>query len=138
MGLLRSYRNTICMVANCQKNEMMIKTDAQICPSCRGTMVYTWAAGGFKFNCPKCKRQEMMFEHFNIAFLNGSPIVIVLAKEVEVAADNKISRLVFTNETVDTLEVSSKGIMVTKDYSSEFISMSQVFSISTNIEGIEE
>lgn len=80
----------------------------------------------------------MMFEHFNIAFLNGSPIVIVLAKEVEVAADNKISRLVFTNETVDTLEVSSKGIMVTKDYSSEFISMSQVFSISTNIEGIEE
>lgn len=73
-----------------------------------------------------------MFDHFNTAFLNGSPIVVVLANEVEVASDNKISRLVFNNQTVDTFEVSETGILVTKGTSSEFISMSQVFSLSTS------
>jgi hypothetical protein len=76
-----------------------------------------------------------MFDHFNTAFLNGSPIVVVLANEVEVASDNKINRLVFNNQTVDTFEVSETGILVTKGTSSEFISMSQVFSLSTSTEG---
>lgn len=76
-----------------------------------------------------------MFDHFNTAFLNGSPIVVVLANEVEVASDNKINRLVFNNQTVDTFEVSETGILVTKGTSSEFIAMSQVFSLSTSTEG---
>ena len=76
-----------------------------------------------------------MFDHFNTAFLNGSPIVVVLANEVEVASDNKINRLVFNNQTVDTFEVSETGILVTKGNSSEFIAMSQVFSLSTSTEG---
>lgn len=80
-----------------------------------------------------------MFDNFNTAFLNGSPIVVVLGNDVEVATDNKVSRLVFTNQSVDTLEISEKGILVTKDAATEFISMSQVFSISTSTsEGTEE
>lgn len=81
-----------------------------------------------------------MFDSFNTAFLNGSPIVIVLGNHVEVAKDNSINRLVFTKESVDTLQITEKGILVTKDNASEFISMNQVFSISanTNSEGTEE
>lgn len=81
-----------------------------------------------------------MFDNFNTAFLNGSPIVIVLGSHVEVAKDNSINRLVFTNETVDTLQITEEGILVTKGNASEFISMNQVFSISTSTdsEGTEE
>lgn len=73
-----------------------------------------------------------MFDHFNTAFLNGKPVVVVLGNDVEVANDNKINRLVFNNQTVDTFEVSEAGVMVTKGDSAEFISMSQVFSLSTS------
>lgn len=73
-----------------------------------------------------------MFDSFNTAFLNGRPIVIVLGSHVEVAKDNSINRLVFTKDTVDTLEISEKGILVTKGNASEFIAMSQVFSISSS------
>ena len=81
-----------------------------------------------------------MFDSFTTAFLNGSPIVIVLGNHVEVAKDNSINRLVFTNETVDTLQITEEGILVTKGNASEFISMNQVFSISTSTdsEGTEE
>lgn len=73
-----------------------------------------------------------MFDSFNTAFLNGRPIVIVLGNHVEVAKDNSINRLVFTNETVDTLQITETGILVTKGSASEFISMNQVFSISSS------
>ena len=77
--------------------------------------------------------RKQMFDHFNTAFLNGQPVVVVLGNEVEVANENKINRLVFTKETVDSLEVSESGILVTKGMAAEFISMSQVFSLSTSI-----
>lgn len=79
-----------------------------------------------------------MFDSFNTAFLNGRPIVIVLGNHVEVAKDNSINRLVFTNETVDTLQISEEGILVTKGAASEFISMNQVFSISASTEEADE
>lgn len=75
-----------------------------------------------------------MFDSFNTAFLNGRPIVIVLGNHVEVAKDNSINRLVFTNESVDTLQITEEGILVTKGSASEFISMNQVFSISASTE----
>jgi len=78
--------------------------------------------------------RKQMFDHFNTAFLNGQPVVVVLGNEVEVANENKINRLVFTKETVDSLEVSESGILVTKGMAAEFISMSQVFSLSTSID----
>ena len=74
-----------------------------------------------------------MFDHFNTAFLNGSPIVVVLGGPVEVANETAINRLVFNKESVDTLEVNEKGILVAKGEAVEFISMSQVFSLSTSI-----
>ena len=112
------------------------------CPICYGTMAMQVDNGALTYFCPKCnyKRQENMFDSFNTAFLNGSPIVIVLGNHVEVAKDNSINRLVFTNETVDTLQITEEGILVTKGNASEFISMNQVFSISTSTdsEGTEE
>lgn len=78
--------------------------------------------------------RKQMFDHFNTAFLNGQPVVVVLGNEVEVANENKINRLVFTKDTVDSLEISESGILVTKGMAAEFISMSQVFSLSTSID----
>lgn len=78
--------------------------------------------------------RKQMFDHFNTAFLNGQPVVVVLGNEVEVANENKINRLVFTKDTVDSLQVSESGILVTKGMAAEFISMSQVFSLSTSID----
>lgn len=71
-----------------------------------------------------------MFEKFNHAFLNGESLVIVLAHDIQVSEETAISRLILNKDTVDSVDVTESGILVTKGEDMEYISMNQVFSIS--------